>query len=95
MRAREFMPEADFAGQQVQGNALTQFKDKFPNLSTVLYFVPGLGQALVAADIASQVQMYNQAIAQIEQKYPEQTIQSVQQKVGDPVGDLEPIDPIN
>ncbi len=83
MRAKEFINEADFAGQQVQGNAYTQFKEKFPNLSTLAYFIPGFGQALMAADIASQVQMYNQALDQIEKKYPAQTIQSVQQKVGD------------
>lgn len=75
--------EANFAGQEVEGNPLEQFKDKFPNLSTVMYFIPGLGQALMAADIASQIQMYNQALAAIEKKYPMQTIQSVQQKVGD------------
>lgn len=77
------LSEVKFGGQDVEGNALVQFKDKFPNLSTVMYFVPGLGQALMAADIASQVQMYNQAIAQIAQKYPKQTIQVIQQKVGD------------
>ena len=86
--------EADFAGQQVQGNAYTQFKEKFPNLSTLAYFIPGFGQALLAADVASQVQMYNQAIAQIEKKYPEKTIQAAQAKVGDTT-ELEPIDPIS
>ena len=96
MKIREIIREADFGGQQVSGNAYTQFKDKFPNLSTVLYFVPGLGQTLMAADLASQVQMYNQAVAQIEQKYPEKTIQAIQQKVGDdPSVELSPIDDIN
>ena len=94
MRANEFINETDFGGQKVQGNAYTQFKEKFPNLSTLAYFIPGFGQTLLAADLASQVQMYNQAVAQIEQKYPEQTIQTVQQKVGDPVGDLEQIEDI-
>lgn len=84
--------EVKFGGQDVEGNALVQFKEKFPNLSTIAYFIPGFGQALMAADLASQVQMYNQAIAKIEQKYPAQTIQSAQQQVGDTGEVWEPID---
>jgi pyrimidine deaminase RibD-like protein len=83
--------EATFGGQEVEGNAYEKFKDKFPNLSTVLYFIPGLSQALVAADMASAVHMYNQAIAQIEQKYPFKIIRTVQVQVGDDTP-LEPID---
>ena len=75
--------EVQFAGQEIEGNILSQLKEKFPNLSTLLYFIPGLGQALVVADVASQIQMYNQAIDKIEKQYPTQTIQTVQQKVGD------------
>ena len=75
--------EVQFGGQEVEGNSLAQLKEKFPNLSTLLYFIPGLGQALVVADVASQIQMYNQAIDKIEKQYPTQTIQTVQQKVGD------------
>jgi len=77
------LQEVKFGGQDVEGNAFVTLKDKFPNLSTLMYFVPGLGQALMAADIASQVQMYNQALDQIEKKYPKQTIQVIQRKVGD------------
>jgi hypothetical protein len=90
MRATEFISEVKFGGQDVEGNPLSQLKEKFPNLSTLLYFIPGLGQALMIADMASQVQMYNQAIAKIEQQYPTQTIQAIQQKVGDNT-ELEPI----
>ena len=90
MRARDFISEVNFAGQAVEGNPLSQLKEKIPNLSTLLYFIPGLGQALMVADVASQIQMYNQAIAKIEQQYPTQTIQSIQQKVGDDT-ELEPI----
>jgi hypothetical protein len=90
MRATEFISEVKFGGQDVEGNPLSQLKEKFPNLSTLLYFIPGLGQALMIADMASQVQMYNQAIAKIEQQYPTQTIQTIQQKVGDDTA-LEPI----
>ena len=75
--------EVQFGGQEVEGNSWAQLKEKFPNLSTLLYFIPGLGQALVVADVASQIQMYNQAIDKIEKQYPTQTIQTVQQKVGD------------
>jgi hypothetical protein len=77
------LSEVKFGGQDVEGNTLSQLKEKFPNLSTLLYFIPGLGQALVVADVASQIQMYNQAIGKIEKQYPTQTIQTVQQKVGD------------
>ena len=77
------LSEVKFGGQDVEGNTLSQLKEKFPNLSTLLYFIPGLGQALVVADVASQIQMYNQAIDKIEKQYPIQTIQTVQQKVGD------------
>ena len=83
--------EVQFGGQEVEGNAYEKFKDKFPNLSTVLYFIPGLSQALVAADMASAVHMYNQAIAQIEQKYPLKIIRTVQLQVGDDQP-LEPFD---
>ena len=82
-RTNESLNEVKFGGQEVEGNSLSQLKEKFPNLSTVLYFIPGLGQALVVADVASQIQMYNQAIDKIEKQYPTQTIQTVQQKVGD------------
>ena len=82
-RTNESLNEVQFGGQQVSGNPLSQLKEKFPNLSTLLYFIPGLGQALVVADVASQIQMYNQAIDKIEKQYPIQTIQTVQQKVGD------------
>ena len=77
------LDEVQFGGQDVEGNPLSQLKEKFPNLSTLMYFIPGLGQALVVADVASQVQMYNQAMDKIEKHYPMQTIQAVQQKVGD------------
>jgi len=77
------LDEVQFGGQDVEGNPLSQLKEKFPNLSTLLYFIPGLGQALIVADVASQVQMYNQAMDKIENQYPMQTIQAVQQKVGD------------
>ena len=77
------LDEVQFGGQDVEGNPLEQLKEKFPNLSTLLYFIPGLGQALVVADVANQVQMYNQAIDKIEKQYPIQTIQAAQQKVGD------------
>jgi hypothetical protein len=77
------LDEVQFGGQDVEGNPLSQLKEKFPNLSTLLYFIPGLGQALMVADVASQLQMYNQAIDKIEKQYPTQTIQAVQQKVGD------------
>ena len=83
--------ESQFGSEEVPGNAYVKFKDEFPNLSTVLYFIPGLGQALAVADISSAVQMYNQAIAQIEQKYPPKIIRTVQVKVGDD-SPLEPID---
>ena len=83
--------EATFGGQEVEGNPLEQLKEKFPNLSTLLYFIPGLGQKLMIADLASQIQMYNQAISKIEKQYPEQTIQTVQQKVGDAGEVWEPI----
>ena len=85
------LDEATFGGQEVEGNAYEKFKDKFPNLSTVLYFIPGLSQALVAADMASAIHMYNQAIAQIEQKYPLKIIRTVQVQVGDDQP-LEPFD---
>jgi hypothetical protein len=75
--------ETTFGGQDVEGNALVKFKEKFPNLSTLMYFIPGFGQALMAADMVSQVQMYNQAITKIEQQYPPKTIQTIQQQVGD------------
>lgn len=90
MKVSELLSEVTFGGQDVEGNALEQFKEKFPNLSTLMYFIPGFGQALMAADMASQIQMYNQAIAKIEQKYPPQTIQAAQQQVGDS-SELEPI----
>ena len=77
------LDEVQFGGQDVKGNPLSQLKEKFPNLSTLMYFIPGLGQALMVADVASQVQMYNQAMDKIENQYPMQTIQAVQQKVGD------------
>lgn len=83
--------EAQFGSEEVPGNAYEKFKDEFPNLSTVLYFIPGLGQALAVADMASAVQMYNQAIAQIEQKYPPKIIRTVQVQVGDD-HPLEPFD---
>jgi hypothetical protein len=91
MKASEFINETTFGGEEVPGNAYVKFKDEFPNLSTVLYFIPGLGQALAVADISSAVQMYNQAIAQIEQKYPPKIIRTVQVKVGD-TDTFEPID---
>jgi pyrimidine deaminase RibD-like protein len=77
------LDEVQFGDQEVEGNSLSQLKEKFPNLSTLLYFIPGLGQALVAADIASQIQMYNQAIDKIEKQYPAKTIQTIQVKTGD------------
>jgi hypothetical protein len=83
MRASEFINEATFGGEQVPGNALEDLKEKYPNLSTLLYFIPGIGQALMVADMASQIQMYNQAIDQIEQKYPPKIIRTVQVQVGD------------
>lgn len=90
MRAKEFVSEVKFGGQDVEGNALVQMKEKFPNLSTLAYFIPGFGQALLAADLASQVQMYNQAIAKVEQQFPPQAIQAAQQQVGDTT-ELEPV----
>lgn len=92
MRSADLTNEITFGGQDVEGNAFEKFKQKFPNLSTLMYFIPGLGQSLMAADIVSQIQMYNQAIAKIEQTYPPQTIQAAQQRVGDPIGDIEPMD---
>jgi hypothetical protein len=83
MRAKDFISEVKFGNQDIEGNPLSQLKEKFPNLSTLLYFIPGFGQALMAADVASQIQMYNQAIAKIEQQYSTNAIQAVQQKVGD------------
>jgi pyrimidine deaminase RibD-like protein len=77
------LDEVQFGGQDVEGNPLEQLKEKFPNLSTLLYFIPGLSHALLVADVISQVQMYNQAMDKIEKQYPKQTIQAVQQKVGD------------
>ena len=83
MKVFEIISETDFGGEQVPGNQFTQFKEKYPNLSTLMYFIPGFGQALMVADVASAVQMYNQAIEQIEKKYPLTVIRTVQQKVGD------------
>jgi len=91
MRAREFVTEATFAGQEVKGNAYIDLKDKFPLLSTLLYFIPGLQQALVLANAASAVLMYNQAIEKIEQQYPAATIQAAQQKSGDAGEPWEPM----
>jgi len=91
MRASEFVGEVTFGGQQVKGNAYVDLKNKFPLLSTLMYFVPGLQQAMAAADAASAVQMYNQAMEKIEQKYPVATIQAVQQKVGDADEPWEPM----
>jgi len=91
MRAREFVTEATFAGQEVKGNAYVDLKDKFPLLSTLLYFIPGLQQALVLANAASAVQMYNQAIEKIEKQYPAATIQAAQQKSGDAGEPWEPM----
>ena len=78
MRAKEFIREATFAGQEVKGNVYVDLKDKFPLLSTLIYFIPGLTQALAVADVASQIQMYNQAMEKIKQQYPVATIQAVQ-----------------
>jgi hypothetical protein len=91
MRASEFIHETKFAGQEVKGNAYTELKDKFPLLSTLLYFIPGLNTALAAADVVSQVQMYNQAMEKIEKQYPMATIQAVQQKAGDAGESWEPM----
>jgi hypothetical protein len=91
MRASEFVTEATFAGQEVKGNAYVDLKDKFPLLSTLLYFIPGLQQALAVADAASAIQMYNQALEKIEQQYPMATIQAVQQKAGDAGESWEPM----
>ena len=91
MKVSEFIRETNFGGEEVPGNAFEKFKEEFPNLSTVLYFIPGLGPALTAANMVSAVQMYNQAIDQIEKKYPTQTILSVQLKVGD----KEPFEPVD
>ena len=83
MKISEIISEANFGSEEVPGNQFTQFKEKYPNLSTLMYFIPGFGQALMVADVASAVQMYNQAIEQIEKKYPPTTIKTIQQKVGD------------
>jgi hypothetical protein len=91
MRANEFVKETTFGGQEVEGNPLVDLQNKFPKLSTLLYFVPGLGQAMLAADLAGQVQMYNQAMAKVDQKYPIQAIQAAQQSVGDTT-EWEPVD---
>jgi hypothetical protein len=91
MRAREFVTEATFAGQEVKGNAYVDLKDKFPLLSTLIYFIPGLTQALAVADAASAIQMYNQAMEKIEQQYSVATIQAVQQKAGDADEPWEPM----
>jgi hypothetical protein len=57
----------------------------------LLYFIPGLNTALAAADVVSQVQMYNQAMEKIEKQYPMATIQAVQQKAGDAGESWEPM----
>jgi hypothetical protein len=91
MRAREFVIDATLGGQEVKGNAYVDLKDKFPLLSTLIYFIPGLQKALMVADVVSQIQMYNQAMKKIEQQYPAATIQAVQQKAGDADEPWEPM----
>jgi hypothetical protein len=91
MRAREFVIEATPGIQQVAENAYEDLKDKFPLLSTLIYFIPGLQKALMVADVVSQIQIYNQAMKKIEQQYPVTTIQAVQQKAGDADEPWEPM----
>jgi hypothetical protein len=56
--------------EDVTPNAFERLKAEFPNLNTVLRYVPGVGQAMAVADAASAIDMYQKTMADIEAKYP-------------------------
>jgi len=56
--------------EDVKPNAYEQLKAEFPNLNTILRYVPGVGQAMAVADAASAIDMYQKTMADIEAKYP-------------------------
>lgn len=74
MRATEFITE------DIEQSTYEKLSAEYPNMKTLLYFVPGVGQALALADAASAVDIYNKTITDIEKKYPVATIQQVQKK---------------
>lgn len=71
--------------EDIEQSLYAKLSDEFPNLKTLLYFVPGLAPVLAVADAVSAIDIYNKAIDDIERKYPTQTIQAAQEKVGDDV----------
>jgi hypothetical protein len=56
--------------EDVAPNAYEKLKAEFPNLNTILRYVPGVGQAMAVADAASAIDMYQKTMADIEVKYP-------------------------
>jgi hypothetical protein len=56
--------------EDVAPNAYEKLKAEFPNLNTILRYVPGVGQAMAVADAASAIDMYQKTMADIEAKYP-------------------------
>jgi hypothetical protein len=56
--------------EDVKPNAYEKLKAEFPNLNTILRYVPGVGQAMAVADAASAIDMYQKTMADIEAKYP-------------------------